>query len=1267
MTLLLSTVKDNGFQYWLKGALAVLFTKQGLEEFVTVELTQFQKDLLASIFKSKNISPGTVCNSCTTENTLPCPTANFCPRGRNCNLHDNILPNKSPNRPCPNKICQHIRDEIRREHRYNVPSWKNTDATGWCTDAFQIGKCYMPPDGYYSVTSFQETDFNGILSITINNKRFEHKMHADFDDRSSPNVCTEAREVGRLIRHAADMSISKTELSRYIDILIDLLSDGIYLANDPNAKAAVDKLNQLKANTLTITTADISRILDEEFKASVEKQRENALQAINLEREEANKKFLDDVKDSLDGLRAITVTKLDEIIAKKVDEFKKTTDTEKKDLTEIIEKGKQQIQKAILKGKDQIQAGVMDRTAEQNELRKYLKDDLINFYRKYHSTISISPIVEENDVPIADFYVEPSFNSIDIQRKFGRIEEPYTKKKLKLFSDVVRQTDGKLYKDIYITAKAGIGKTSFVKNICMIWCQAHGPVEEIEQKFNPEDVHTMKTFEFMFMISLRDIDNSICKVDDMVYSQIINCLARSRRYDELFLEDILQDRLCLVILDGLDEWSHPESCKIGQKNEHKLPHRSARENCTILTTTRPWKLDVLNLSTTQIDRHVEMTTLDRTSSRQLISNAVALLNRNSLSLQPKTVEDFLATLSTMKRSTVNNIPFIILQRVCLWFDGESVGQSRCEIYSNILELTLSRGLMKLGKRYWSSERRHSSDDTKFPSCLLSNDLCRSHYDLILSLGRVAFETLFCPERESSIVFDAKVVLDKIPEYSLTFCLKVGLLSQNRDYRQVSKRRRTVSFQHKSVQEFLAALYIQSDPDNREIKDMISNVCCTLPGILQMSNTLVFLGGFSSSACGKTLQHLRHFVSNDENVNFYREILQIREFGLFKLRKTKKVVRSFQTLQADIVQEIQSSGQKEFPLPIEDIIIEKASDKTSHQFLKILVENNSDNIKSLCLRDVTCTEAFTDILQTVGLYKLNNLQKLAIVAAPRSDDLLKLLSNSVNTLKYLRLTFVEFRDNLYHAKDTTLSTDIVRTLCRIEQLKALTLNNIRLTHNDVKQLFETACKRNLMTEIGLYNVTCTDHESECCGEILDLSQHQYLKHLSLDSIPVTELRVNTTSLYECLIGEDRNSVFPPWNECLKSSPNLYSLYFRRMTPALLHTLAATLPHLSNLRKFSIELTNLGDTDLILSPETKIKSVYLYRVDMSSKVLRRLAESAAELPHPVKVTLEWCTVTPLEEYSLVKDYICSSSKYTVKSNGSKSRAYDHFEFENIVDIK
>lgn len=1261
------TLKDKKFLNWLKGALAIRFTKQGLDGFVETEITQFQNDLLAYVFTGKTLSAGTGCNSCTTANVLTCRTPNFCPDRGKCFLHDELLEERSANRACPNNICQRMRDGISSEHRYMYrkgPSWRNTDARKWCSDPFQIAKCYMPADGYFEVRSLAETDFNGTLSVIMNNKRFEHKMDADLDQ--AVNICTKAREVGREIRHAADLSVSDEEVARYIDILICLLSDKKHLSSDPKAIEALNKLNQLKAQTLTITTEDIVSVLDEEIKAIVVKNRDKALQEIGAKKDEVQKKVLDNIKDALHNMQTVTLNNLDQIVARKLHEFKEEAEKEKESLRQLSEEGKQ-LMEEIRRGKGAAFTSVASSSFGSKEVEKCLQEDLIQFYRKFHSTIPVSPIVEENDVPLIDLYVQPPLLAINIEKTLG-VKESNTKKlPVHTFRDIFYRTDEQQYKDIYITAKAGVGKTSFVKRISMIWCQAHSPDREVHGKFHPEDVAVMKAFDFLFVVCLRDTHPSVCGIDDMIKRQVVLSLARYHHYKEIFL-DILQRSKCLIVLDGLDEWCHPESCQVGFRHVHDLPHRPARDSCTILTTTRPWMMDVLKLGRNTIDRHVEISVLDKASSDELISNAVTLLNKHSLSEKLKTVEEFLINASSLALETVRYIPYILLQMVCLWFDGESIGRSKCEIYGKILQLTLSRGLTRRCKDLWSPlQEQCEKGSLSIPLCLQTNQLCIDYYELLLKLGRIAFETLFCPQKESRVVFDASVVLKRMPERDLMFCLQMGLLSQNKEFGKVASRRRTFSFQHKSVQEYLAALFLQSNFDCKDVEERLRSVCSSLAGVLEMSNTFIFLGGLNPTACGKVLQILKDVVSSDTMVQTYRDNLLIKEYGLTQFWRYREAIRTFQSMQVDIAQEIQNSGQNVFPFYIEDIVVDMTVEFESYQLLKILLSKNNAEVMSLYVRDLESTERFTELLETTGLEQLHSLEKLVLIAVPRQQDLFNLISKSVRTLKCLRLSFLNFIKNLYCNKETTVTHEVIQTISDIDTLQALMLSNICLSHRDVQELFETISRRTTMTEIGLYNISCIDHGSQCGGHKLDLSQHHRLVTLNLDNIPLSNLQVNPASLNECLIGEDKSSVFSSWFSCLSYATKLHTLWFRRMTPVLLDNLSEKLRCLVHLSKFGIEISDLRNTALMLSPDTNIKSVYFYKVAMNSKGFKLFIESLGLVPHSVKVTLEWCVVTPEKEYLQIKDEVIASQTYKVMSNGQNFRHQEQFEFETIKNTE
>ncbi|XP_053378903.1 uncharacterized protein LOC123526359 isoform X2 [Mercenaria mercenaria] len=1087
----LPVIQDKEFVNWLKGALALLFAKQGLDDFVSDEMTQFQKDMLASIFQKKALPAGTVCNSCTTENILACPTQNFCSKSR-CKLHDTGQADKRPNQPCPNGLCQDIRDCIRREHRYNGPSWKNTNARRWSNDAFEIAKCYMPPDGYSGVTSLADTDFNGTLAVIINNKRFQNKMSAQLSQPN--NVCTKAREAGRNIRHSADLNISERKLMQYVDILIDLLSDAKYLATDQNAKDAVEKLKQLKSNTLTITTADITTVLDNAIKV----RQLDALQSIE-KKTQSSIQLLQGVKALIADVKTLTVTSLDQIIAEKQSSIA--------EIKREAEKQKEEIAKADI------------------------KEDLIEFYRKYYSTIPVAPLVEEHDVPLTDFYVQPPLSSIDVRRMFGQFQELPKRTPIHSYRDVFLREDGELYKEVYVTANPGVGKTSFAKKICMTWCEAHRSTGMLERTFKSEDIDMMKTFEFLFMVSLRDVSTSVCSLDGMIERNLLKYLARCSRYSRVELEDILNERTCLVLLDGLDEWTHPTiSCDRGCRDVHATPHKPARKLCTVLTTTRPWKFDAVRLGTTQIDRHIEINELDRASSEEIISSAVKVLNSRRVQGESKTAKEFESTTSALKLDNLRYIPYILLQMICLWFDGKSIGKTTCEIYTNIIKLTLTRGLIKLGKE--ASAPRGPSTSLNIPPCPHLSEICKSHYDVLIALAKLAFEKLFNSKLESNLVFDRSEVLCIISEDILQFCLEIGFLSQTKDYGSVSERRSTLSFQHKSIQEYFAALYIQSHYDNQDVQKSIRRECNTLPAILKMSNVFIFLGGLNSIACGHIFQIFMENLSADEKIEYFRNYYISGRTFLPRLLECWEILKSWQCMLTDSAQEIiNNNGESNTPLYIEDIIIDSTITLDTCIILKTLTGNNKDKIKSISISECRSTEEFTEKLETLKLQGMHSLHRLVIEAVPKEQDLYRLLSGSEDTITCLILVYLVFRDNLYYRHITEMSAETVRIMLRMENLQTINLEHIRMKHVDIKHLFQYLMTRQTMTYIKFRNIICIDHDDQCEGFCLDLSRHQNIKEFVLDDVPVSMLHVDSSSLEICGVGNLRPDVQSSLVQCL----------------------------------------------------------------------------------------------------------------------------------------
>ena len=179
MANLLPTLDDHDYKNWVKGGLGLKFARQGIENFVERNIDSFHQNILT------NLPVGQPhCYSCSTANIIKCNQSNhFCKfKNRKCNVHDPKDPTKK-SRPCPDSVCNFIRDKVVNKHRFRGPSWVNTDAGCWCREPWQLAVCYMPP-GYSRANSAQDTDFPGILGVVINNKLFGTEVT---DKLSDPN------------------------------------------------------------------------------------------------------------------------------------------------------------------------------------------------------------------------------------------------------------------------------------------------------------------------------------------------------------------------------------------------------------------------------------------------------------------------------------------------------------------------------------------------------------------------------------------------------------------------------------------------------------------------------------------------------------------------------------------------------------------------------------------------------------------------------------------------------------------------------------------------------------------------------------------------------------------------------------------------------------------------------------------------------------------------------------------------------------------------
>ncbi|XP_052761451.1 uncharacterized protein LOC128204126 isoform X2 [Mya arenaria] len=353
----------------------------------------------------KRLDIGVICQSCSTQEIVHCnPRNKVCNSGR-CKFHHD--PNTKQlilYRPCLKNICDTLRNAIEHTHRFGNPSWKNTDTRKWCVNAWDIAKCFMPPDGYADIDNEDDTDLNGIISVFINCEEIQQYFTADLSNLQ--NICVKVREVGKRLRHAPGLDVTDADLKNWFSDLKALFRDPTFNSTCPNAQNAIDQLEQLENDDLKIEQAEYIAAMEDQV---------NCLKRLSSS---SDHEALDDIRNQIG------------ILENKI--------------------------------KDISRQGVREANGiDMEDFILDLKKSLIKYHRENNSTLTLGPFFELDDAKFEDFYVPPKIVKIK-PSTINKVNEGhgYSTKAIKTLDMLF---DSKQI--VVITADAGVGKTSFCQGI----------------------------------------------------------------------------------------------------------------------------------------------------------------------------------------------------------------------------------------------------------------------------------------------------------------------------------------------------------------------------------------------------------------------------------------------------------------------------------------------------------------------------------------------------------------------------------------------------------------------------------------------------------------------------------------------------------------------------------------------------------------------------------------------------------------------------------
>ena len=895
-----------------------------------------------------------------------------------------------------------------------------------------------------------------------------------------------------------------------------------------------------------------------------------------------------------------------------------------------------------------------------------LKQHLLEEYRRIHFKVSLSPIYEGLNDDVLQVPVEELYTDVTIVR-------PDKKKEIALTSyKEMIQTKGTRNKTIFMKGEAGVGKSTWCMQLVNAWCKAHcknsnDPSKETSepiQSIHKEMEDVMSQFEYLIFVQLRYVEGHT-SIKDLIFSSTLERLtvheATFRKIIEKCSEEVL------IILDGLDEYA-------------KILDYKGLNKCTVISTTRPWKYDIVCSKSPKlkVDLLLKLKGLNSDGVAELSKKVIKILtgaygddtqDEDGVNDFDEQASECVEHFKSVGLSESVKIPLILIFMVECWFENEKQlsPSLTCNLIS-LLIILLQRGKQKLSESDKTAYKTLKSTwcmEDEIPACFGEDTKISKHYGLLLQLSHLAYQGLLSKSKELSLVFKEKQLNQYFKQGETDVCYKFGLLSKSKMSTSLTGPINvSVSFYHKLVQEFFAALWIIEKTDAFETE---KETLTSIDKVLEMENVILFVCGLQPSLGTKLTEHFADMCNNDPAV------VKHRSLGI-----NYRPMDSFTKLIRKCKEEVNHGPDPEAELYIPDVFIiwGKIDDTMS-----VILQHSTRYLQSLLLDNLEITiDNWCKLLECIGEAELLQRIVIYLVTVISSDNDRKMKDVELDLSNHQSLQRVTFIDGVQDIPNDTpwlplfagLSgatnitefraayivpeciDDLLRAIPKLEHLEMLVVTNVQFDHKTL-----------ILSNPKLKVLKC--RQLEFIDGCIYLGNIKHLEQVHLDTL---QMRTKSwEDLFDCLQTQpnlqiidladlDIGEAVVKLHNCRQIQK--LAIWRVNMSQKSWRRLFADLSNLSSLEVLELISIEVEDVMLKLENNKGLERVNLADVQMSNESWKHFFGALSAFPNLSSLSLQRLKVGQvnfnLSKNGKLQELLINSVK---SSQGSWVKLFDYIE--------